>query len=159
MTRSDSSDISAGRGRVVAGDDDSEGGRDALRYAAEVARWKGWTLHLVHAWHIGYPLAPYNMDVAGFEKAVQENAEHAAAAIEAEVLGDEHGLDIRRSIVEGPAARVLVGESAGADLLVVGSRGRGGFSSLTLGSVGQSCVHHAHCPVLIVRPRSERGAA
>jgi nucleotide-binding universal stress UspA family protein len=52
---------------------------------------------------------------------------------------------------EGPAAQVLLDETQGADLLVVGSRGLGGFSGLLLGSVSQQCVHHATCPVLIAR--------
>ena len=58
---------------------------------------------------------------------------------------------------EGPAAKVLLEASEGADLLVVGSRGLGGFSGLLLGSVSQQCSLHAHCPVVIVRPQDERG--
>jgi nucleotide-binding universal stress UspA family protein len=54
---------------------------------------------------------------------------------------------------EGPAAKDLIDASEGADLLVVGSRGLGGFSSLLLGSVSQQCALHAHCPIVIVRPQ------
>ncbi|MGO9196179.1 MAG: universal stress protein [Acidimicrobiales bacterium] len=146
-------------GRVVVGIDNSAGGRDALRHAAEVARWRHWTLHIVHTWHISYPLAPYGNDLGVVDKAVAEAAEATVADIVKDVLGEEHGLDVRVTVAEGPAARILVAASEGADLLVVGSRGRGGFSSLALGSVGQSCVHHAHCPVLIVRPRTHEQAA
>ena len=53
---------------------------------------------------------------------------------------------------EGAPAKVLVEASKGADLLVVGSRGLGGFGGLVLGSVGRSCALHAHCPIAIVRP-------
>ena len=60
------------------------------------------------------------------------------------------------SIVEGQAARVLVEAARGAELLVVGSRGLGGFRSLLLGSVGQQCAHHALCPVVIVRAERPR---
>jgi hypothetical protein len=54
-------------------------------------------------------------------------------------------------VMEGNAAQVLVTESAGADLLVVGSRGHGGFVEALLGSVGQHCAHHAACPVVVIR--------
>jgi nucleotide-binding universal stress UspA family protein len=54
-------------------------------------------------------------------------------------------------VVEGPPARLLVEMSSDADLLVIGTRGLGGFSRLLLGSVSKQCVHHAHCPVTVVR--------
>jgi len=146
-------------GRVVVGVDDSEGGREALRHAAEVACWRGWTLHVVHAWHLMYPVAPYATNFGAIEEAVMEAAHETVRDIELEVLGKDSGLVIRHTIVEGPAAKVLIAASDGADLLVVGNRGRGGFSSLALGSVGQACVHHARCPVLVIRPRTHRAAA
>jgi nucleotide-binding universal stress UspA family protein len=61
---------------------------------------------------------------------------------------------VRHDVVvrEGNAAAVLVAESQGAEMLVVGSRGRGGFSGLLLGSVSQQAAHHATCPVVIVPP-------
>ena len=52
---------------------------------------------------------------------------------------------------EGNAAQVLLDAAQGADLLVVGSRGHGGFTEALLGSVSQHCVHHAQCPIVIVR--------
>lgn len=146
-------------GRVVVGVDGSTGSLDALRYAAAVAHWQHWTLHIVHTWHINYPIAPYVLDYSEMEKAAQEAAEQTVRDAEKQVLGDNCPLEVRRTIEEAPPARALIEASEGADLLVVGSRGRGGFSSLALGSVGQACVHHAHCPVLIVRPHSREDEA
>ncbi len=148
-------------GRVVVGLDDSYGGREALSYAAEAARIMNWTLHVVNTWHLSYPVGPYAIDVSEVESALEDAAQEMVKRIEDEVLGKDAGskdagIRIVHTITEGPAARILVQESEGADLLVVGSRGRGGFASLALGSVGQACVHHAHCPVLIVRPRGLR---
>jgi len=65
-------------------------------------------------------------------------------------------VEIERRVVEGRPAAVLVNESQGADLLVVGSRGHGGFAGLLLGSVSQQCAHHAACPVVIVHRGPER---
>jgi nucleotide-binding universal stress UspA family protein len=109
----------------------------------------------VHAWHVNYPLSPYGgIELAEITATAADMAALAVRDAEKEVLGDACTLDIRRSIEEGLPARTLIELSSGADLVVVGSRGRGGFSSLALGSVGQACVHHAHCPVLIVRPKT-----
>ncbi|HLI44036.1 MAG TPA: universal stress protein [Acidimicrobiales bacterium] len=146
-------------GRVVVGVDGSAAARVALSWAAEVASWRHWTLHLVHAWHINYPAGVYGLDFGLFEKSMQEAAEELVATLEAEVGSAHPALEIRHTVGEGAPARMLVEASKGAELLVVGSRGLGGFSSLALGSVGQSCVHHAHCPVLVVRPRSHDTAA
>ena len=65
-------------------------------------------------------------------------------------IPDPGGVDIERRVVVGAPGAVLVAESREADLLVVGSRGHGGFAGLLLGSVSQQCAHHAACPVVIV---------
>jgi nucleotide-binding universal stress UspA family protein len=78
----------------------------------------------------------------------------ARAALDAtldEAIPDTGDVNVERRVVEGAPAAVLVDESRDADLLVVGSRGRGGFAQLLLGSVSQQCAHHANCPVVIVR--------
>jgi nucleotide-binding universal stress UspA family protein len=147
-------------GRVVVGVDGSPASLAALRYAAEVARWQNWTLHIVNAWHVNYPVSPFGViDLGDITSAATETATATVRDAERDVFGDDHTLDVRRSIVEGLAARTLIEMSQGADLLVVGSRGLGGFSSMALGSVGQACVHHAHCPVLIIRPKTREVAA
>lgn len=69
-----------------------------------------------------------------------------------EVAVDLDGVEIERQIVEGGATEVLLGVAARGDLLVVGSRGRGGFASLLLGSIRLQCVQHASCPVVVVHP-------
>jgi nucleotide-binding universal stress UspA family protein len=69
----------------------------------------------------------------------------------AEIADQAQPVQIISQVLEGSAARVLVKESAGADLLVVGNRGHGGFAEALLGSTGQHCVHHATCPVVIIR--------
>ncbi|MFI6844184.1 universal stress protein [Kitasatospora sp. NBC_00085] len=69
----------------------------------------------------------------------------------AEVVGDDPPVEVEESVVLGNAAEVLLERSCGAELLVVGSRGHGGFSGALLGSVGQHCVQHARCPVVVVR--------
>ena len=67
------------------------------------------------------------------------------------VRSDHPAVNVETAVIEGPPAQVLVDMSVDADLLVIGSRGRGGFSELLLGSVSQQCVHHARCPVTVVR--------
>jgi nucleotide-binding universal stress UspA family protein len=68
-----------------------------------------------------------------------------------EVFGADRLAQLRTSVIEGHAAEVLVDASAGADLLVVGSRGHGGFVDALLGSVSTYCVQHAQCPVTVIR--------
>ena len=67
---------------------------------------------------------------------------------------DDADVDVVRSVVVGTPASALIAASAAADLLVVGSRGLGGFRGLLLGSVSQQCAYHAGCPVVIVRSRA-----
>lgn len=139
-------------GLVVVGVDDSEHGRRALAVAACIAKQKGWDLSIVHGWHVAYPTAPFVIPPVDVEPAARAAAESMVSRMELEVLGDEPGIEVSRIIEEGAPSELLVDSSKGADLLVVGSRGRGGFASLTLGSVSSACVHHAHCPVLVLRP-------
>ena len=81
----------------------------------------------------------------------QRRAERTLREAVERVRSAHPSAEVETTVVEGPPARVLVDMSADADLLVVGSRGLGGFSGLLLGSVSQQCVHHAHCPVTVVR--------
>ena len=143
---------------VVVGVDASEGAKAALTFAHEEARLRKATLRVVHAWLFGYA------DCTGFEGAVPPvfgGIHETQAAVEAtlattlrQTLGDADGVKIEKRAVEGTPAAVLIDESRGADLLVVGSRGHGGFAQLLLGSVSQQCAHHAECPVVIVRAQS-----
>jgi TPP-dependent pyruvate/acetoin dehydrogenase alpha subunit len=80
-------------------------------------------------------------------------AEGAVDATLREVAAEAEDVQVERRVVQGAPAAVLVEQSRGADLLVVGSRGLGGFAQLLLGSVSQQCAHHTECPVVIVRSR------
>jgi nucleotide-binding universal stress UspA family protein len=145
---------------IVVGLDHSPESRAALCFAFEEARLRRATLRLVHAWLFGY------ISAIGFESSfpvlgaeLSEVRSAAAAAVEAtlqEVVPDAGDVEIDRRVIGGPPAAVLVDESRDAELLVVGSRGLGGFSGLLLGSVSQQCAHHADCPVVIVRAPREK---
>jgi nucleotide-binding universal stress UspA family protein len=146
------------RGVVVVGIDGSAGASAALRWAAAEARLRKSRLLIVHAWMAVYmdvllagPLDGFSgAGVSDMHRAAEELLEKATAGLEAE------GVEIECRVVEGGAAQVLVGAAGEGDLLVVGSRGHGGFAGLLLGSVSQQCAHHAHCPVVIVHaPKPE----
>jgi nucleotide-binding universal stress UspA family protein len=139
--------------RIVAGVDGSPSSMSALRWAIRQAGLTGATVDAVIAWHYpasagGYGWAPTGMDE---DLNFGENAEKvlADAISSAAVPGSNVG--VRARVVEGNAAQVLLDASDDADLLVVGSRGHGGFTGALLGSVSQHVVHHAHCPVVVIR--------
>ena len=146
---------------VVVGVDGSAGGAEALRWAVAEARLRKAPLRIVHAWTYGYTGMPGGFGgMGGFDSYVslgidvvdlQRAAEDLIEKTMAEVAGGVEGIEVERQVVEGAAAQVLIGASVGADLLVVGSRGHGGFVGLMIGSVSQQCVHHAPCPVVVVR--------
>jgi len=146
---------------IVVGIDDSDGAKAALVFAHEEARLRRATLRAVHAWQLGY------IGYTGFEGAVpavggdiSELRAAAAAALVAivrEALPAAGDVEVEQRVVEGTAGAVLVDESLRADLLVVGSRGHGGFAQLLLGSVSQQCAQHAACPVVIVRSKVDVG--
>ena len=148
---------------VVVGVDGSAGAAEALRWAVAEARLRKGRLRVVHAWTYGYSGLPMSSFAAmgGFDSYVpfddidpvelQKAAEAVVETAIAKVDGGVRGVHVERRVVEGGAAQVLIGAAVGADLLVVGSRGHGGFAGLMLGSVSQQCVHHAPCPVVVVR--------
>jgi nucleotide-binding universal stress UspA family protein len=142
---------------VVVGVDGSAGSREALQWAIGEARLREVPLRAIHAWTyaqplipslIGYPYSAEYVDSTNDER--QQTAERLLEHMTA-TLAETHEIEIQRVTAEGPAARVLIDAVGEDDLLVVGSRGHGGFSSLLLGSVSQQCAHHTPCPVVIVR--------
>jgi nucleotide-binding universal stress UspA family protein len=137
--------------RIVVGVDGSDGAAAALRWAVEEAELRQAALDAVTAWHI-----PYAAGSPAIGLVIDPEEERAYAAEQLEevigTLGARPRVQVNRVVVEGGAARALIEAASGADLLVVGSRGRGGFKGLLLGSVSQQCIHHAPCPVVVVRP-------
>jgi nucleotide-binding universal stress UspA family protein len=139
--------------RIVAGVDGSPSSLAALRWAVRQAGLTGGTVEAVIAWQ--YPAAVTGY--AWMPIAVVESVDYAEIAqkVVAEAISnvDTAGSDVRISarVQEGFPAQVLIDAAADADLLVVGSRGHGGFAGALLGSVSMHCVHHAPCPVVVVR--------
>jgi nucleotide-binding universal stress UspA family protein len=137
--------------RIVVGVDGSEQSKTAFRWALEEARLRGATVQAVYAWAIRFA---GGMGVVVPQPTVEEEAEQGERMLDAVIAEVGAGdVDVERVAVEGGPARVLVETARGADLLVVGSRGHGGFAGLLLGSVSQQCATHAPCPVVIVRSR------
>jgi nucleotide-binding universal stress UspA family protein len=147
--------MGAGMSTIVVGVDGSIGARAAFDFALQEARLRGAAVRVVAAWAlpaVAYAggFGPGDQDL--FRELDQEARDNAARAL-ADV--DADGIDITTVVREGSAAHVLLEEAVDADLLVVGSRGLGGFRGLLLGSVSQQCAHHAPCPLVIVPHRRE----
>ena len=140
-------------GTIVVGIDGSAGSQEALRFAAAEARLRKAKLKLVAAWTLTYVAAPIGMMAPIDDALLPELQGNARAVLDeavAAVLGDATDIELEKIIAEGSAAQVLVEAAQGADLLVVGTRGHGGFAGLLLGSVSQQIAHHAPCPIVIV---------
>jgi nucleotide-binding universal stress UspA family protein len=141
--------------QIVVGVDGSEESKLALRWALEEARLRDASVRAVYAWRDPYALTPGYGLPEDFEfDALREHAVERLDAVIAEVAGTTTDVEVDGVVAEGPAGSVLVQAAEGAELLVVGSRGHGGFVGLLLGSVSQQCVTHAPCPVLVVRGQS-----
>jgi nucleotide-binding universal stress UspA family protein len=143
-------------GPIVVGVDGSEHALDALRWAIEEAGHRGCKVHAIIAVHYppvvdtgfgpGPDLVNLERDAASLlDDAVRSACPDAALAA-----------DVERRVVFDSPAHALVDTAAHADLLVVGSRGRGGFRGLLLGSVSSECVRHSPCPVVVVPDRRGR---
>jgi nucleotide-binding universal stress UspA family protein len=141
-------------GPVLVGVDGSEGSRTALRWASGFAESTGRPLAVVHTWRYPEkggidPIWPAPSDPAE----VDDRIERSLRRICSEELGSERAGTTRVASLRGDAAGALIDEArrVQASLLVVGSRGLGGFRSLMLGSVGRTVLDHATCPVAVVR--------
>jgi nucleotide-binding universal stress UspA family protein len=135
---------------VIVGVDGSPQSVLALSWACRRAKTCGDVVRAVCTWSLGASGEDWT-SLPGAKSEGQRRAERTLRdAIDAVRL-EQPAADVERLVVEGPAAHVLVKMSADADMLVVGSRGLGGFRGLLLGSVSIQCVHHSHCPVTVVR--------
>lgn len=149
--------------RVVVGVDGSETSRHALRWAAQEALSHEAELNVVYAWEThgigaGIGTTPGRRSTTAPEEQ-RGAAEQLVTDVIKEELGSNAPANVRPSIGRGSAASVLLEASKGADLLVVGSRGLGGFAGLLLGSVSTKMASHATCPVVIVRPAAPEDQA
>jgi nucleotide-binding universal stress UspA family protein len=138
--------------RIVVGVDGFEPSTAALRWAIHQARLTGAVVEAVTAWHVpsgtGWTAPPDMPDY-------QDDAFTVLAEAITEMCAIDPDVQVCPRVVEGRAGQVLVDAAQGADLLVVGSRGHGGLAGTLLGSVGQYCVRHAPCPVVIMRGKYE----
>jgi nucleotide-binding universal stress UspA family protein len=136
-------------GRVVVGIDGSATSRRALRWAFEAARHRGTDLEVLHAWH--RPVVESGAAEQAARKVVDEAVAEALtdATIDARAAQE---VEVRRVVVSGSPAAALLQAALGADLLVLGARGRGGFKRLLLGSVSQQVTQHVTCPVVVIPP-------
>jgi len=135
-------------GLIVVGVDGSPDARRALDWALSEARLRGGRCLLVHSYDYGVAasspfVAPAFEDISA---AAQATLDHELS------VARESGLPVEGKVVFGRAAKSLIDAAQDADLLVVGSRGRGGLKGALLGSVSSACVHHAACPVVVIPP-------
>ncbi len=134
---------------IVVGVDGSEDGQRAMTWALEEAQLRGMSVLLLHGVDVGLSAAdPYG---GGYVlEQLQDAGRDVLAA--AEAVATAAGVPCETRMELGSPPYLLVEASRGAGMLVVGSRGHGGFAGLLLGSVSGAVVHHAHCPVVVIPP-------
>jgi nucleotide-binding universal stress UspA family protein len=143
----------SGTGDVVVGIDGSKGSDIALEWAAAEAELRNATLVVIHAWMPSFvPEAGWGyVEVDSLRDAARDLVDETVASV-----GNHTSVTIEGEFVRDMPAHALIERSKDAALLVVGSRGRGGFTGLLLGSVSHQVLHHAHCPVVVVpTPRDD----
>jgi nucleotide-binding universal stress UspA family protein len=136
---------------IVVGVDGSPGSRKALTWAAAEAADHGADLIVVNVWE--HTLLPPAGSVSVSEHYVPDPSQRTAddlLGVIKEELGDDPPVRVQPQVKQGRPAKVLIDESAEADLLVVGNRGHGGFAGLVIGSVSQHVAAYAKCPVTVV---------
>ena len=137
--------------KILVGIDGSDNSLRALRWALAEARMRGDAVELVHSWHFPYVADPTGM-VPYPGTALEECGQAIVADALKAVATEAEGIAISTRIEQGAGASPLIEASRGADLLVIGRRGHGGFLTLVMGSVAQQVAAHAHCPVVVVGP-------
>ncbi|NUR97569.1 MAG: universal stress protein [Kribbellaceae bacterium] len=136
---------------VVVGVDGSKASAKAIDFAFDQADALHAQVVAIHAWTTPYLTYADGPSMLQFdEDLIDQEARLLVAESMAGAAADHPDVEWTTELATGSAAQALVRRSASADLVVVGSRGRGGFSGLSLGSVSQSVLHHAHCPVAVV---------
>lgn len=136
--------------RVVVGVDGSPSSRAAVRWAVRYAGLVGADVDAVAAWDLpgAHTWSAPAVDADVDEESARQGLEREVR----DVLGPERAAAVRTLAVRGNPVDVLLRAAEGAEALVVGSRGHGGFARALLGSVSHHVAQHAHCPVVIVRP-------
>jgi nucleotide-binding universal stress UspA family protein len=138
---------------VLVGVDGSPESGAALRYAVAEADRRGVPLRVVSTYFPEYSVHGRTQPLSVSEPAIEVDVEaQVRRMVEEALAGDAVAPPVEIVVAAGPAAGVLIDMSGEVDVLIVGHRGRGGFASMLLGSVGLQCVLHAHCPVIVVRP-------
>jgi len=136
-----------GNFRIVVGVDGSPQSQAALDWAVEEAGLRSGEVLAIAAWHY-----PYVSDALGQAWDYEVFQRDAETILESELArAANHGVQVTGRAVQGNPASALIDASRDADLVAVGSRGHGGFTGMLLGSVSSQTVHHAHCPVLVIR--------
>ncbi len=133
--------------KIIVGVDGSLSSNAALEWAAQEAEIRDSALELIHAWN--YP----NLGYGGYVAVLEDFEKDAGALLDEVVTATQTAhpkLKLVSSLLQGPTAQIIMDRAKEADMVVVGSRGRGGFSGLLLGSVGQQLVHHSPAPVVII---------
>ena len=148
--------------KILVATDGSEEAELATRTATDLAQKTSSELHVVHVFGIapvGPPVYPEATELQGealeAEAGERVSEQRAREVLDAEVgkVRSGGGAVAEAHLLEGRTAPAIVGlaEEVGAGLIVMGSRGRGGIRRALMGSVSDSVVRHAHCPVLVVR--------
>jgi nucleotide-binding universal stress UspA family protein len=137
-------------GRIVVGVDGSEASARAFAWALDEARRRHCAIDAVYAWQVpylvGYPYPGTDGTTVTYQQAASGVLDRVVDAAETSGLP----VPISRVLVMGHPVVTILEQAKGADMIVLGSRGYGGFRGLLLGSVSQQVVHHAHCPVVII---------
>ena len=140
-------------GRIVVGVDSSQGSKTALKWAMNQAWLTGATVQVITSWQdparygtaYGWTAAAFEGDT--FATSMVKILDETVADVAAQL---PHPVTVLAQVVEGHPAETLLRAAAGAQLLVVGSRGHGAFAGMLLGSVSQHCIQHAPCPVIVI---------